>query len=189
MTWTVFGQAGKIRKQTLQLVSAMNRWCQVREDLLYAFRKCLDGGLDQPLRAVIESFLTRVSSGMAIDQALDLMQKSISHEHFQDFVASIRFNLHYRGDLPALLEHLEWQMNRIEEEYVRRRLSNARDRTVTLLILLAVPACCVFRLCGDADSRLLFFHSSAGLALAILSAAFYGLAVTAFVLIQKKISN
>ncbi len=167
----------------------MNRWCQVREDLLYAFQKCLDSGLDQPLRAVIESFLTRVRSGMAIDQALDLMQKSLDHEHFRDFVASIRFNLHYRGDLPALLEHLEWQMNRIEEEYVRRRLSNARDRTVTLLILLAVPAFCAIRLWGNVDSRILFFHSSAGLALAILSAAVYALSVTAFILIQQKISN
>jgi len=126
---------------------------------------------------------------MAIDQALDLMQKSLDHEHFQDFVASIRFNLHYRGNLPALLEHLEWQMSRIEEEYVRRRLSNARDRTLTLLILLAVPACCAIRLCGNADSRNLFLNSPSGLALAILSAAVYALSVTAFILIQNKISN
>jgi Flp pilus assembly protein TadB len=167
----------------------MNRWCQVREDLLYAFQKCVDGGLDQPLRAVIESFLTRVRGGMVIDDALDLMQKSLDQEHFQDFVAAIRFNMRYRGDLPSLLEHLEWQMNRIEEEYARRKLSNARDRTITAVILLAVPACCALRLYGNPAVGLLFAQTGPGLALSAVGAVFYLFAVVAFFLIQKKIND
>ncbi len=189
MTWSVFGRSGKIRKQTLQLLSSMNRWCQVREDLLYAFQKCVDGGLDQPLRSVIESFLTRVRGGMAIDQALDLMQNSLDHEHFQDFVAAMRFNLRYRGDLPSLLEHLEWQMNRIEEEYARRKLSNARDRAVTAVILLAAPVCCVLRLWGNPAGSRLFFQTGPGLVLAGAGTAIYLLSVVAFILIQKKIND
>ncbi|MDW7655571.1 MAG: type II secretion system F family protein [Bacillota bacterium] len=189
MIWSAFGRSGKIRKQTLQLLSSMNRWCQVREDLLYAFQKCIDGGLDQPLRSVIEAFLTRVRGGMAIDQALDLMQKSLEHEHFQDFVASIRFNLHYRGDLPSLLEHLEWQMNRIEEEYTRRKLSNAHDRTVTAIIMIAVPICCALRLWGNPAGSRLFVQTGPGLALAGAGTVIYLLSVVTFILIQKKIND
>lgn len=189
MIWNAFGRPGKIRRQTLHLLSSLNRWCQVREDLLFAFEKCVEGGMEQPLRSVIEMFLTRVRGGMATDQALDLMEKSLDQEHFQDFVSAIRFNLRYRGDLPSLLEHLEWQMNRIEEEYTRRKLSNARDRTVTAIILLVVPACCALRLSGSPAVSRLFTQAGPGLVLAAAGAVFYLIAVAAFFLIQQKISD
>ncbi len=179
----------KVRKQVLQLVGALNRWCSVREDLLYGFQKCLDNGLEQPLKAVVEAFLTRVRSGMPLDQALDLMQQSLDHEHFQDFVAAVRFNLFYRGDLPSLLEHFEWQMNRIEEEYTRRKLSNARDYKITALILLAVPLCSVIRLLGNRGQPDQLWQSGPGSVLLTLGCLFYLASVLGFFLIRKKIND
>ncbi|MCK9251985.1 MAG: hypothetical protein PHN53_04300 [Eubacteriales bacterium] len=187
MKWTLPGQRVRIRQQTLQLTSSLSRWCQVREDLIYACQKCLDAGLEQPTRAAVSAFVTRVRGGMAVEQALDLMRQGIGHEHFQDLVVALRFNLRYRGDLPALLEHLAWQLSRIEEEYTRRKLSNAHDRRITGLVLLAVPAGCLLRLGTNADLLRLFTASMPGRMLAIVGMISYLAAVAAFCLIQNRL--
>ena len=189
MKWTWPGQTVRIRQQTLQLTNSLSRWCQVREDLLYACQKCLDGGLDQPMRAAVSAFVTRVRGGMAVEQALDLMRQNISHEHFQDLLVALRFNLRYRGDLPMLLEHLAWQLNRIEEEYTRRKLSNAHDRQLTGLVLLAVPASCLLRLGTSPGLLQLFTVSPAGRMLSAFGILSYLAAVAAFCLLQHRIGQ
>jgi hypothetical protein len=44
MKWTLPGQRVRIRQQTLQLTSSLSRWCQVREDLIYACRNASTPG-------------------------------------------------------------------------------------------------------------------------------------------------
>jgi len=178
-----------VRLQVLQLVSLLCRWCQVREDLLYAFEKCLEAGLENPIQSALRELTVRIKSGMSVEQALALMQEAVDHEHFFDLVAALRFNFRYRGDLPALLEQMEWQMNKIEEEYDRRRLSNARDRLLTLGILIAVPVFLLVRLLGSAESRAIFFENSTGLILLVAGLICHGLAVVGFCLIQRRISG
>lgn len=189
MTWKLFGPERQIRQQTLQLVSALNRWCQVREDLLYAFQKCLDNGLNQPMRSVVATFVARVNSGMAVEEALNLMENSLEHEHFQDLVATIRFNLRYRGDLPTLLSHLEWQMNRIEEEYTRRKLSQARDRRWTIGVLVAVPISCLMRFMLHPATGQALIQDTTGFICLIIGATFYLISVAAFFVVEKKMND
>lgn len=178
-----------IRQQTLQLASLLSRWCQVREDLIYAFEKSSESGLENPMRQAVTDLLTRVRGGMPPDRALDLMQRSIRHEHFQDLITAVRFNFRHRGNLPALLEQLELQLHRIEEEYDRRRLSNARDVGLTILILLVVPVLFLFRLLTSAEIGAVFLESSFGLAALIGCALSYFAAVLAFLVIRSKISG
>lgn len=189
MIWQKYGQNVKIRQQTLQLAGLLARWCQVREDLLYAFEKSLETGVDQPMRQCILDFLTRVHGGMTIDQALDQMQTAIAHEHFHDLILTIRFNFRYRGDLPALLENMEWQLSRIEEEYIRRRLSNARDRNLTLLILAAAPLLLAGRCLFQPEIRQLFTGTPIGIMLLFAAGAALSAAIAAFLLILRKIGN
>ena len=184
-----YGRANRIRQQTLQLVSALNRWCQVREDLLYAFRKYLEQDVEPPLRDVVAAFLARVEGGMPVDQALDLMQHDAGHEHFLDMVTAIRFNFRYRGDLPALLDHLEWQLNRVEEEYIRRSLTSARERRITAVVLLAVPAFCLLRLMFHQTTRHLLLNTASGRLLLAASALIYLLAVVFFLLLQQSVKQ
>ena len=117
------------------------------------------------------------------------MQQSLAHEHFQDFVAAVRFNLSYRGDLPSLLEHFEWQLNRIEEEYTRRKLSNARDCKMTALILVAVPFCSIIRLLGSKGQAGQLWQNGPGPVLLAVGAFLYLLSVLGFFLIRKKIND
>jgi Flp pilus assembly protein TadB len=189
MTWLKFGQRSRIRQQTLQLVSLLSRWCQVREDLLFAFDKSLAAGLENPMRQAVADFLSRVRGGMAMEQALDLFQKSLNHEHFQDLITSIRFNFRHRGNLPALLELLEVQLHKIEEEYDRRRLSNARDFNLTLAILLIVPAIFLVRLTVNPMISQLFLVEPVGLALLVFGSMAYSAAVAGTWMIQRHISG
>jgi Flp pilus assembly protein TadB len=189
MTWLKFGRHAAARQQTLQLVSLLCRWCQVREDLLYAFERSIEAGLGNPMQGALKELTIRVKGGMPVDQALNLLQAAVNHENFHDLVAAIRFNFRYRGDLPTLLEQLEWQMNKIEEEYDRRRLSNARDRYLTLGILLAVPLFLFVRLFGSVEMRTIFLEDAGGFILLVAGSLCYGLAILGYILIQRRIAG
>lgn len=178
-----------MRQQTLQLASLLSRWCQVREDLIFAFEKSLETGLEDPMRQAVSDLLIRVRGGMPHDQALDLMQSSINHEHFQDLITAIRFNFRHRGDLPALLEQIEIQLNRIEEEFQRRRLSNARDSGLTIAILLAVPALFAIRLLTSEELRLIFFDSMIGQVLLLVGLLSYLAAIAGLLITRRRITG
>lgn len=172
----------------MQLTSQLCRWCQIREDLYYAFEKCLESGLENPLREIIASFLTRVKGGMSTDEALDKMQKQIGEPTFRDLITAIRFNLRYRGDLPSLLEHMEMQMFRIEEEYTRRRISTAHDKKLALLLVAAGPAAWAVRLLLDEQTRFLFLQTAPGRGLLVLSLLFTLLAAVALIFVHQRIN-
>lgn len=91
------------------------------------------------MRTFVDDLVTRIHGGMPIDAALQHFQACSDQEQFLDFVTAVRFNFRYRGNLAALMDALELQMNRIEEEYVRRRISSSRDRSLTFGILAASP--------------------------------------------------
>jgi Flp pilus assembly protein TadB len=156
---------------------------------MYAFEKSLEAGLEDPMRQSVSDLLVRVRGGMPPDRALDLMQESISHEHFRDLITAIRFNFRHRGNLPALLEQIEIQLHRIEEEFDRRRLSNARDLGLTLLIILVVPALFLARVLGSQTVLQVFLDNPLGLGLLLISLLAYLSAIISLLLIQRRITG
>ncbi|MGI6299006.1 MAG: type II secretion system F family protein [Saccharofermentanales bacterium] len=143
----------------------------MREDLLFAFERSRESGLAEPMCTYVDSLVTRIQSGMPIDTALQHFQACSDQEQFQDFVTAVRFNFRYRGNISALMDLLELQMNRIEEEYVRRRISSARDQKLTLGILLAAPLLYTAILLRSTASSSFFLTTAMGwlgLGLAIL---------------------
>jgi Flp pilus assembly protein TadB len=156
---------------------------------MFAFEKSSETGLENPLQQAIRELLTRVRGGMPPDRALDLIQKQIRHENFSDLITAIRFNFRHRGRLTDLLEQLEIQLHRIEEEHDRRKLSNARDVTLTMIILLAVPVLFIFRLASSESIRELFFSADLGQVALVMALAAYLIAIAAFLLIKRKITG
>ncbi len=134
----------------------------MREDLLFAFERSCESGLEEPMLSYVDALVTRIQGGMPIDSALRLFQASSDQEQFQDFVTAVRFNFRYRGNIAALMDSLELQMNRIEEEYVRRRISSARDRRLTAVILIAAPLLYAIILLRDPATRSFFLTTSIG---------------------------
>lgn len=134
----------------------------MREDLLYAFERSRDTGLEEPMRSYVDDLAARIRGGMPVDVALALFQACSKQEHFQDFVIAIRFNFRYRGNVAALMDTLEMQMNRVEEEYVRRRISSSRDRSLTVGIMLAAPFLYLLILLRNPLNRYFFFETAMG---------------------------
>lgn len=160
---TVAGIVGeRTRRRLLELVGMLNRWCSVREDLLYAFEKSLSAGLGEPMRSHVRDLVTRIRGGMGMERALEMFGQAADHPQFRDFVLAVRFNLRYRGDLPKFLEGMESQLGRVEEEYARRRISTARDRAVVLGVLAVVPLAAMWMLSGDVAARTLFLDTGIG---------------------------
>ena len=110
---------------------------------------------------------------MPIDTALALFQANSDQEQFQDFVVAIRFNFRYRGNIAALMDTLELQMNRIEEEFIRRRISSSRDRSLSIGIMVASPLLYLLILLKNPLNRAFFMDTVlGGLTLAIAALAY-----------------
>lgn len=125
------------------------------------------------MRTYVDDLVTRIHGGMPIEAALLHFQGSSSQEQFQDFVVAVRFNFRYRGNIAALMDTLELQMNRIEEEFVRRRISSARDRSLTIGILAAAPLLYLFILLRSPLNRVFFLTTGMGRLSLFLSVAIY----------------
>ncbi len=166
-------QGERTRRRLLELVGLLNRWCAVREDLLYAFEKSAASGLGEPMRGHVRDLVTRIRGGMGVERSLEMFGDVADQAQFREFVTSVRFNLRYRGDLSKFLEGTETQLGRIEEEYNRRRISTSRDRAIVLAVVAAVPPVALAILTGPGSARDLFFGTSLGNLAAYLAAGLY----------------
>jgi len=156
---------------------------------MFAFEKCQSAGLEDPMQQAVTDLVVRVRGGLPVDQALDLMLEHVVHENFRDLITAIRFNFRHRGDLPALLEQLETQLHRIEAEYERRRLSNARDFSLTLMILCLVPLVILGRLLIDPSQGAMFLAHPVGVALLPVCLLSYLSALAGIFFIQRRITG
>ena len=127
-----------VRRKLAEFISILNRWCSVREDLFYAFEKSVDSGIGEPLKTFIRDMVIQVKRGIAPTEALDMLQLKVDNLQFRDFIINIKQNIRHRGDILKLLNNLENQFYKIEEEYNRRRISTYRDRMLTYFVMFAV---------------------------------------------------
>jgi Flp pilus assembly protein TadB len=127
-----------IRKKMSDYISVLNRWCSVKEDIMYAFEKSLGSGVGEPLETFVRDMLIQVNSGMDASEALDILQLTVGNPHFDDFILNIKQNLKHRGDIVKLLSNLESQFYKIDEEYERRKISTYKDRMLIYFIMLGV---------------------------------------------------
>lgn len=129
----------KVRRKLAYLVSVLNRWCAVKEDIFYAFEKACDSGLGEPLDTFIRETVIQVKRGVDPAGALEMLSIKVNNQQFRDFIVNIRQNIRHRGDIRKLLSNLEDQFYRIEEEYNRRKISTYRDRMVIYIVMVFVP--------------------------------------------------
>jgi Flp pilus assembly protein TadB len=148
---------------------------------MFAFERCVDSNLSDPLKQAIRDLLTRIRGGMQPDEALAYFQKFSPQEHFQDLIFAVRFNFRHRGNLPTMLELMEIQQNKLEEAYNERSISNRADLMIASGLLLAVPFLFGWRMLADQAARDLFLGSPIGFGLLAASVLCYGVAVAWFI--------
>lgn len=129
-----------VRKKLSEYISVLNRWCSVKEDIIYAFEKSLGSGVGEPLQTFIRDMVIQVNRGMSPEEALDILQAKVDNAQFRDFVLNIKLSMRHRGDIIKLLSNLENQFYRIDEEYNRRKISTYKDRALIYFIMASVLA-------------------------------------------------
>lgn len=133
-----------VRKRLSEYISVLNRWCSVKEDIMYAFEKSLESNVGEPLQTFIRDMVIQVNRGMDTSDALDMLQMKVDNPQFRDFIVNIKLSLRHRGDIIKLLTNLENQFYKIDEEYNRRRISTYKDRLLIYFIMFAVLATAYF---------------------------------------------
>ena len=162
MKWKLFGNEEKSRKQQLELISMLNRWYCVKEDLIFAFEKCAESNLGEPMKSHIKAFVIRIKGGLGIEYSLKLFAESVNDRNFHNFITQIRFNLKYRGNTGELLDNIESQFLLTEQERTRKKISSARDRLYLKIILAATPVLFVTTILLKPSARELFINTDFG---------------------------
>lgn len=129
-----------VRKRLSEYISVLNRWCSVKEDIMYAFEKSLDSNIGEPLQTFVRDMVIQVNRGLDAAEALDMLQMKVDNPQFKDFIVNIKLSIRHRGDIIKLLTNLENQFYKIDEEYNRRRISTYKDRLLIYCIMFAVLA-------------------------------------------------
>lgn len=164
-----------VRKKLSEYISVLNRWCSVKEDIMYAFEKSLSSNIGEPLQTFIRDMVIQVNRGMDPSEALDLLQKKVDNPQFRDFVINIKLSLRHRGDMIKLLSNLESQFYRIDEEYNRRRISTYRDRMLIYFIMFAVLAAAYFFISFTPQVGNFYLHTMEGKLLLMVFSGMYAL--------------
>jgi len=128
----------KIRKKLAGFISVLNRWCAVKEDIFHAFEKSIESGVSEPLKTYIRDMIVQVNRGVEPMEALSILQMKVDNPQFRDFIINIKQNVKHRGDIRNLLENMEEQFYKIEEEFNRRKISTYKDRIVIYCIMVLV---------------------------------------------------
>ena len=153
--------AESIRKKLSEYISVLNRWCSVKENIMYAFEKSLDSNIGEPLHTFIRDMVIQVNRGMDPCEALDMLQMKVDDAQFSDFIVNIKLSIRHRGDIRKLLTNLENQFYKIDEEYNRRRISTYRDRVVICTVMFAVlPLSYFFKKCRRRSGTFTLKHSA-----------------------------
>lgn len=180
-----FGNEQKIRKQQIELISTLNRWYQVKEDMLFAFEKCMNSELKEPSKTFVEDFVIRVKCGMDIPTALQMLSDAYGNESFRYFIKQVEFNMKYRGNTGELLDNLETQFIKIDDEYTRRKIGTSKERRYLWLIFLFVPLLAVFLLIKKQVTKEFFLQTSLGLLIGVLSLLIYCVGLITIIYTEK----
>ena len=97
-----------------------------------------------------------------------------------------RTNLRGGGDLPTLLESMEWQFYKLEEAYQNRKVVNASDFRTTVLFVLVVPVITIGRNYFWSGG-LTLLPATGGTGLILVGTCSYLIALAVLVRIRKKL--
>jgi pilus assembly protein TadC len=139
-----------IRKKLSDFISSLNGWCDIKEDIIYAFSKTAgfdeitrryltkDATVQEPLRSYIRDMCIQIEKGIDPMEALDILQLRVDNEQFKDFIINIKQNIKSRGNTKILLSNLELQFDKMEKEYTRRNISTLKDRIPVYIMMFVV---------------------------------------------------
>ncbi len=154
-------QTNKEQQQVTSLVMVLSKWSLLKNDLIYCLKKASYSDLKNPVKAKIQTAYLRINTGMAIDQALNLLEEEAFGENLKYLVKNIRFSAKKGGDLSALFKSTEEQYFAIDEELFKRKISSFRDQITIYCLMLFVIVMAVWFISND--SRVMAFYFGTGM--------------------------
>lgn len=161
------------RRKLAYFVSILVRWVAVKDDIIYAFEKSMDSGLSEPLRSYVRDMVIQARNGMDPLVAMDILRIKVDNEQFSDFILNIKQNYKSRGNTVKLLNSMEEQFYKIEEEFNERKISTSRDKTILVIIMFAVIGVGYFALKSSPKVYSFYMGTKNGQLLLMLFALLY----------------
>ena len=125
------------RRKLGYFISVIMQWVDVKEDIIYAFEKAIPV-VGEPLKSYIRDMTVQVRRGMDPQDALTILKMKIDNPQFTDFILNIKQNIKYRGNLKVLLNNMEEQFYKLEQEFNRRKISTFWDKIYIVLAMILV---------------------------------------------------
>lgn len=125
------------RRKLGYFISILMQWIDVKEDIIYAFEKSVPV-VGEPLKSYIRDMTVQVRRGMDPQDALTILKMKIDNPQFTDFILNIKQNIKYRGDLKVLLDNMEEQFYKLEQEFNRRKISTFWDKIYIVIAMVFV---------------------------------------------------
>ena len=165
--------ADATRKKLAFFISVLLKWATVKEDIFYAFEKSIDSGIGEPLRSYVQAMIIQVRKGMDPLTAFDILKMKVDNDQFRDFMANIKQNFRARGDTVKLLNIMEEQFYKLEEEHNARNITTYQDRITLLIIMIAVVVLMYLALKYSVSLRMYYLGTEAGKILLTVFACMY----------------
>ena len=128
----------KIRSDISKMLSVLNRWYSIKEDLLTAFEKTSQSDIREPLKTYVRDFVIQVNKGLDLNEAFFILERKVDSSFFRMFILNISQAVKNRGDISTLLLNLENEAYLLEQEYNRRKFKTANDRIIIYIVMLSI---------------------------------------------------
>ncbi|MCL5069605.1 MAG: hypothetical protein M1308_01700 [Actinobacteria bacterium] len=171
----------RVRKKLATFVAILNKWCDVKEDIIYIFENSIES-VGQPLASFITDCIIQMKSGLNEYEALDIFSMKVDSEQFQDFVLNLKQNRKHRGKLKELLTNLEDEFFNLEEEYDRRKITTFGSRLRVYGLMVFVAAVGYFFMQFNSDVKHFYLQDEAG---KLLMTVFFIIYFIAFIISTK----
>lgn len=161
------------RKKLAFFVSVLLKWVTVKEDIFYAFEKSIDSGIGEPLRSHVQAMIIQVRKGMDPLVAFDILMMKVDNDQFRDFMVNIKQNYRARGDTVKLLNIMEEQFYKLEEEHNARNITTYQDRIILMVIMIVVIVVIYLSLRYSPSLRFFYLGTDSGKVLLTIFACMY----------------
>lgn len=167
----------------------LNRWYQVKEDLLFAFEKISQSNIKEPSKTILSEFVIRVRGGLDTAAAIKMMSDSYDDPTFRYVLKQLEFNLKYRGNIGELLDDLESQLMKEDEEFTKRRISTSKDRKLIRGIFFIEPILMIMIISTNVSAREFYAHTKFGEITLVITSIFYILGILLYMTAGRKSKN
>ena len=163
----------KTRGELIHFLSLLSQWYMVTEDIIKCFDKISQQNLSEPMSTYIDDFVIQVHSGLEVSDALEILGWKIESDFFDTIVVNIDQAIQNRGDVGVMLDNLQEECYRLQEEFNRRKISTIHDKIIIYCTMILVLIIGYHFLVLNSVTETFYFQTLLGQALVLAFSVIY----------------